>query len=69
MAFRCAREEEKLSKTDLVSIDEHLLRKTWGPLLERDPFYNPNLSLVKPGYGMRFLRSRGDASHTVTINR
>jgi hypothetical protein len=33
--------------------DVAVIRKRWGPLLESDPFYNPNLSLER-GYSLAF---------------
>lgn len=41
---------EKMSR--LMSEIEYM-KKQWGSLLERDPFYNPNLTLEREDYGLR----------------
>jgi GT2 family glycosyltransferase len=35
------------------SIDVSLMKERWGDLLNCDPYYNPNLTLEQPTYGLR----------------
>ncbi|MGI8430867.1 MAG: glycosyltransferase [Chthoniobacterales bacterium] len=41
--------EESQSSAEAV-----YMQKQWGPQLRNDPFYNPNLSLDPPGFGIAF---------------
>jgi GT2 family glycosyltransferase len=49
------------SNSRLLQLAEEraMMQRTWGALLENDPFYNPNLSLESPYHAARWARSAG----------
>ena len=42
--------EERLPEAADASAEADYMKKRWGRILRDDPFYNPNLSLERPGF-------------------